>query len=117
MRLELIRVGLLVELANHYTTKLSYTSEIIYIYIYIYVCVCVCVCVCVYHCYFTSVLTSCHNHIDICLNVFFEVSLSLSLSVYIYIYIQVIHWATHHVNFSYVTHKYPTLFIGFHAKI
>ena len=40
MRLELTRVGLLVELANHYTTRGAYVSEAVGEK----VCVCMCVC-------------------------------------------------------------------------
>ena len=41
MRLELTRVGLLVELANHYTTRGA-------LYTCIYVCVCISLCVHIY---------------------------------------------------------------------
>ena len=41
MRLELTRVGLLVELANHYTIRGAFVC------VCVCVCVCLCVCVCV----------------------------------------------------------------------
>ena len=49
MRLELTRVGLLVELANHYTTRGTCIFESMCMYTWVHVNVCVFVCVCVVH--------------------------------------------------------------------